>query len=138
MGPQALAAGVRPPQAMNSRSNSNGPAYQSPEPESVRVLPVGELIGDSRAIIPAQQARLGFQAEGMALRVWCVGDVGLLMKRSIAIVGTRDVSVSGAARARRLARELADEGMVVFSGLAKGVDTEALQSAIRAGGRVVA
>ena len=48
------------------------------------------------------------------------------------------MSPNGAARARRLARELTDEGLVIFSGLAKGVDTEALQSAINSGGRVVA
>jgi DNA processing protein len=37
-----------------------------------------------------------------------------------------------------LARELSEHGIVVFSGLAKGVDTEALQGAIQAGGKVVA
>jgi DNA processing protein len=37
-----------------------------------------------------------------------------------------------------LARELAKAGVVVVSGLAKGVDTEALSAAIEAGGKVVA
>jgi DNA processing protein len=37
-----------------------------------------------------------------------------------------------------LGRELAEEGLVVVSGLAKGVDTEALTAAMAAGGRVVA
>lgn len=41
-------------------------------------------------------------------------------------------------RARRLAKELAARGIVVVSGLAKGVDTEALRAAISARGRVVA
>jgi DNA processing protein len=56
----------------------------------------------------------------------------------VAIVGTRDVSDLGARRARRLARELVAADMVIASGLAKGVDTEALTAAISAGGRVVA
>ena len=48
------------------------------------------------------------------------------------------VSADGAARARRLARELAERRIVVVSGLAKGVDTEALTAAIEAGGSVIA
>jgi hypothetical protein len=45
----------------------------------------------------------------------------LVQKPSVAIVGTRNVSAEGAARARRLARELAGAGVVV-SGLVRGVD----------------
>ena len=56
----------------------------------------------------------------------------------MAIVGTRNVSAEGAARSRRLARELVAAGVVVASGLAKGVDTEALSAAIEAGGSVIA
>jgi DNA processing protein len=55
----------------------------------------------------------------------------------VAIVGTRKVSREGAARARRLARELANAGIVIVSGLAEGIDTEALTTAMNAGGRVI-
>ena len=48
------------------------------------------------------------------------------------------MSDDGASRARRLARELVAAGVVVVSGLAKGVDTEALSSAIESGGSTVA
>jgi len=48
------------------------------------------------------------------------------------------VSDDGAARARRLARELVAAGVVVVSGLAKGVDTVALTSAVESSGSVVA
>ena len=48
------------------------------------------------------------------------------------------MSDDGAARARRVARELVAAGVVVVSGLAKGVDTAALTSAIESGGSVVA
>jgi DNA processing protein len=48
------------------------------------------------------------------------------------------VSTAGAARARRLGRELAEAGVVVVSGLARGIDTHALNAAVDAGGRVVA
>jgi DNA processing protein len=124
--------------SMAGRSNPREPGYKPPQPESVSIVKVGDLLGDARQIVLNQQARLGFEAEGLALRVWCAGDVALVRKRSISIVGTRNASPQGGARARRLARELSEEGIVIFSGLAKGVDTEALQSAIRVGGRVVA
>jgi DNA processing protein len=70
--------------------------------------------------------------------VWCSGNIELLQQRCVAIIGTRDVSSEGAARARRLARELSAARVVVVSGLARGIDTEALTAAIDIGGQVVA
>jgi len=70
--------------------------------------------------------------------IWCAGDTSLLSRKCVAIVGTRKVSPEGAARARRLAKELASTGVVVMSGLARGIDTEALTEAMEAGGSVVA
>jgi DNA processing protein len=101
-------------------------------------MTVGTLLNGRREVVPNQQARLGFEAEGFALELWCAGDTSLAQRTGVSIVGTRAVSAEGAARARRLARELSDHGIVVYSGLAKGVDTEALQSAIDANGHVVA
>lgn len=70
--------------------------------------------------------------------IWFAGDPGVLRAPCVAIVGTRNVSKEGAARARKLARGLAAAGVTVVSGLAQGVDTEALTAALAAGGRVVA
>jgi predicted phosphoribosyltransferase len=56
---------------------------------------------------------------------------------AVSIVGTREVSDEGRARARRLAKELATAGIVVVSGLARGIDTAAHMGAIEAGGRTV-
>jgi DNA processing protein len=121
---------------MVERSNQEDRGYRPPD--KVRTMTLGDLLAGKREIVPGQQARFGFEVEGFALPLWCAGDVELVKKRAVSIVGTRDVSQLGAARARRLAKELSGEGVVVFSGLAKGVDTEALQSAIRSGGKVVA
>jgi len=107
--------------------------YTPPTDELTRVLTLDDLISGIRNVTPEQQSR--FQSDN---RLWCVGDASLLRQKCVAIVGTRQVSVEGAARSRRLARELATAGVVVVSGLAKGVDTEALSAAIEAGGRVVA
>lgn len=71
-------------------------------------------------------------------RVYYAGHLENISAPAVAIVGTRKVSSAGAARARRLARGLADAGMAVVSGLAEGVDTEALTEAMKRGGRVAA
>lgn len=69
--------------------------------------------------------------------VYIAGDANLLRSPCVSIVGTREVTDEGWSRARRLARELAANGVVVMSGLARGVDTAALTGAIEAGGRVI-
>ncbi len=78
--------------------------------------------------------------EGSAvdMRLYYAGDLSLLQRPCVAIVGTRNVSENGAARTKRLARELVDAGVVVVSGLAAGVDTAAHTAAIEAGGQTVA
>jgi DNA processing protein len=70
--------------------------------------------------------------------VYYAGNLTLLDGPCVSIVGTREVSADGRARARRLARELTNAGVVVVSGLAKGVDTAAHTSAIESGGSTVA
>ena len=72
------------------------------------------------------------------VRIFYAGDLATLNPPCVSIVGTREVSDAGSQRASRIARELAEGGVTVVSGLAKGVDTYALTSAINAGGKVVA
>jgi len=62
----------------------------------------------------------------------------MLERPAIAIVGARACSGYGASVARSLARELAAAGLVVVSGLARGVDGEAHRGALEAGGTTVA
>ena len=56
----------------------------------------------------------------------------------MAIVGARACSAYGRQVARSVARELAAAGLVVVSGLARGVDSEAHRGALEAGGTTVA
>jgi DNA processing protein len=62
----------------------------------------------------------------------------LLCRPAVAMVGARACSGYGASVARSLGRELACAGLVVVSGLARGVDGEAHRGALEAGGTTVA
>jgi DNA processing protein len=65
-------------------------------------------------------------------------DPEVLCRSAVAIVGARACSPYGAQVARMLGRELAAAGLVVVSGLARGVDGEAHRGALDAGGVTVA
>jgi DNA processing protein len=65
-------------------------------------------------------------------------DLCVLTQPAVAIVGARACSSYGASVARMLGRELAAAGLVVVSGLARGVDAEAHRGALDAGGCTVA
>ncbi|CAH2599812.1 DNA-protecting protein DprA [Rhodovastum atsumiense] len=60
-----------------------------------------------------------------------------LTGRGIAIVGSRNASANGQRIAETMAEEMAREGLVVVSGLARGIDAAAHAGALR-GGRTVA
>src|SRR5215471_17754616 len=65
------------------------------------------------------------------------GDPQVLNLPSLSIVGTRRPTVYGAQMAQRLGRELAARGLVVVSGLARGIDAIAHQGAMDAHGRAI-
>jgi DNA processing protein len=70
--------------------------------------------------------------------LWIRGNLALLARPGIAVVGTRQPSPYGAGMAELLSRDLANRGLVIFSGMARGVDTAAHKGAIEAGGKTVA
>lgn len=56
----------------------------------------------------------------------------------VAVVGSRKASTAGSRFARKLARDLAQAGVTVVSGLAQGIDAAAHQGALEGGGRTLA
>ena len=69
----------------------------------------------------------------------CAGGRGRLLSRAaVAVVGARACSGYGASVARSLGRDLAAAGLVVVSGMARGIDAEAHRGALEAGGPTVA
>ena len=65
--------------------------------------------------------------------LYAKGDVALLQRPTIAIVGARQCSAAGAKLARQFAHEIGRAGFVIASGLARGIDGMAHQAAIDTG-----
>jgi DNA processing protein len=65
------------------------------------------------------------------------GNAEVLTQVSIGVVGTRKPTLYGTQMAERLGRELAARGLVVVSGLARGVDAISHQGAMAVGGRAI-
>ena len=65
--------------------------------------------------------------------LWVRGNADLLARPSIAIVGTRHPTPYGTGIAEMLARDLSARGMLIVSGMARGVDSAAHKGALAAG-----
>jgi DNA processing protein len=61
------------------------------------------------------------------------GDVSLLPRSAVAIVGARNASAIARKFSRQLAREIGGEGHVIVSGLARGIDTAAHEASLDTG-----
>ncbi|HXT69550.1 MAG TPA: DNA-processing protein DprA [Vicinamibacterales bacterium] len=70
--------------------------------------------------------------------LWVSGDAAILSKPAIGVVGSRDAVPASLAVARRLGCELSEAGLVVVSGLARGVDGAAHAGALAGTGKTVA
>ena len=66
------------------------------------------------------------------LYVW--GDVSLLKRKALAIIGSRDHTAYGAQAARAFSAAVAKQGAVVVSGMARGIDAIAHTAALDVGG----
>jgi DNA processing protein len=71
--------------------------------------------------------------DGAPPMVTLTGDPRVFARPTIAIVGTRNMSLNGRRLAETLARDLGAAGMVVVSGLARGIDTAAHRASLASG-----
>ena len=65
--------------------------------------------------------------------LWAIGDLSVLKRPMVSIVGARNASSLGTRMAKSLARDLADAGYVIVSGLARGIDAAAHMAALDTG-----
>lgn len=94
------------------------------------------FIGRSAAEFPVLLRAIHDPPAGLFLRGGA--SLQILRDRAVAVVGARACSTYGSHVARALARDLAAAGVVVVSGMARGVDGEAHRGALEAGGITVA
>ena len=131
----ALRRRLEPTAIMPQRTHYNAPT-------EITAVTLKELLASTgRSKLEERQFDMLRQSGGAGgkddVPIFYAGDISLLNHRCVSIVGTRDVSQAGWTRAQRLSKELVAAGVVVVSGLAKGVDTAAMTSAIESGGHVI-
>ena len=71
-------------------------------------------------------------------KLYVLGDETILNKPSIAIIGCRDASQYGKRVAFKFAYELAKKGIIIVSGLARGIDIYSHLGAVKANGKTIA
>lgn len=70
--------------------------------------------------------------------LWAMGDLSLLTRPMVAMVGARNASSLGVRMAKRLGSGLSEAGFTVISGLARGIDAAAHEAALEGPGGTVA
>ena len=78
--------------------------------------------------------RMGLDAPGC---LWAKGDLSLLTKPAIALVGSRELEEKNRCFAEEAGRQAALQGYVLVSGNAKGADRQAQEACLKAGGQVI-
>ena len=73
------------------------------------------------------------QTEDAPPLIAVIGHPHLLVKKALAVVGTRNASANGLGLAERLARDVVAEGYLIVSGMARGIDRAAHEGALDTG-----
>jgi DNA processing protein len=70
--------------------------------------------------------------------IWTRGDRSILNRVAVAVIGARDATRDGLQIAHDISLDLARAGIVVVSGLARGIDSAAHRGALEGGGKTIA
>lgn len=71
-------------------------------------------------------------------KLYVLGDEQLLSENGIAVIGSREYSDYGKKHAINFSKEIAEQGLTIISGMAKGIDTFAHKGALKANGKTIA
>ncbi len=126
------ATGMR---AVSAQSLATGKSLELAQDEVARVGQAGaSIISLSDMEYPARLKEI----YDPPVILFVKGSVELLSKPGLAVVGTRHPTPYGTGMAERLATDLAGRGLVIISGMARGIDTAAHRGAIAAKGKTIA
>jgi DNA processing protein len=126
------AAGVSPSLA---RSIASGVTFEDAVEQQQRMIDAGaRMISYSDPLYPSGLREIFDPPTVLFVK----GRVELLQRFCLAVVGTRRPTPYGLAATEHLAADLARAGLVIVSGMARGVDTAAHQAALKAGGETLA
>jgi DNA processing protein len=121
--------------AASAQSLATGRALELAQDEIAKASAAGaQIISLDDAAYPSQLK----QIYDPPLVLYVRGSETVISQPGIAIVGTRHPTPYGSGMAERLSCDLAARGLVIFSGMARGVDTAGHRGAIAAKGRTVA
>jgi len=120
--------------AVSAQSINNRESLVRAEEELVRAATAGaSIIGLDDPSYPPLLRQIYDPPVALYVR----GDACVLSQAGIAIVGTRHPTPYGIGMAERLACDLAARGLIIFSGLARGIDSAGHRGAVNAKGKTV-
>ena len=144
------AQGLRPGDLLGAEARAKLAGFQAPEVNSDRVIPLLDR-GAALALVVERWERSGlwvisrsdssyperlkrYLGQAAPPLLYGVGSKDLLNRGGLAVVGSRDRSEEDGEFARRVGEHCAKEGIAIISGLAKGIDRDAMSGALEAGG----
>ncbi|MBI3680422.1 MAG: DNA-protecting protein DprA [Acidobacteria bacterium] len=118
-----------------AQSISSGCTFDDAVTQHQRVLAAGAAMISLHDPLYSRRLRTIFDPPPV---LFVRGRAELLETLVVAIVGTRRPSAYGMAASDRLSRDLAQAGMTITSGMARGIDTAAHRGALDIGGNTIA
>ena len=122
-------------QAVSAQSLATGKSAELAREEIARATAAGATLISLDD--PAYPPRLK-EIYDPPLALYARGNTDVLTQPGIAMIGTRHPTPYGIGMAERLACDLAMQGLVIISGMARGVDTACHRGAISAKGKTIA
>ena len=122
-------------QAQSAQHLALGKSLDMAHEEYARAVATGvEIVSRDDAAWPARLSEI----YDPPLVLYVRGDASILSRSGLAVVGTRHPTPYVIGMAERLSEDLAARGIVIFSGLARGVDAAGHRGALKARGKTVA
>jgi len=122
-------------QAVSAQSIATGKSLELAQQECAKALEAGaKIISLSDPEYPSRLKEI----YDPPVILFVKGSVEVLEQPGIAMVGTRHPTPYGSGMAERLSTDLAARGLIIISGLARGIDTMSHRGAVAAKGKTVA